>query len=127
MNQEIKKLWVDALRSGRYEQGVGVLRDRADKYCCLGVLCELAVEANVLERAEPDIEGVYSYHGPLAGSDDSSVILLPVSVMHWAGLEGSAEVLVRSESRWGGERLLSGLNDSGETFEYIASVIEEEL
>ena len=44
MNPEIKQRWVEALRSGKYEQGRGVLREFRDgkfHYCCLGVLCDL--------------------------------------------------------------------------------------
>jgi hypothetical protein len=40
--------WIEALRSGQYEQGQNYLRV-GSRYCCLGVLCEIAgVEA---ERA----------------------------------------------------------------------------
>ena len=35
------KEWVKALRSGEYQQGRGCLRSRDDKFCCLGVLCDL--------------------------------------------------------------------------------------
>lgn len=38
MNKEIKQKWLEALRSGRYEQGTGRLRSNHGKYCCLGVL-----------------------------------------------------------------------------------------
>lgn len=44
MNKTFKKKWVKALRSGKYEQGNGVLRmkeDGEDKFCCLGVACDL--------------------------------------------------------------------------------------
>src|SRR5690242_16385148 len=41
MNQDIKKKWVDALKSGEYTQGQFVLRSFEDTYCCLGVLCDL--------------------------------------------------------------------------------------
>jgi hypothetical protein len=40
MNDVIRRRWVRALRSGRYEQGRGLLK-RRNRYCCLGVLCEL--------------------------------------------------------------------------------------
>ena len=40
MHQEIKAKWITALRSGDYKQGTGQLKD-GDKYCCLGVLCDL--------------------------------------------------------------------------------------
>lgn len=33
--------WVEALRSGKYEQGEYQLRTEDDKFCCLGVLCEV--------------------------------------------------------------------------------------
>lgn len=41
MNPEVKKLWVEALRSGNFKQGRGFLQPTEDKYCCLGVLCRL--------------------------------------------------------------------------------------
>lgn len=40
-----RKRWVDALRSGRYRQTRGALRDRAntknEAFCCLGVMCDV--------------------------------------------------------------------------------------
>lgn len=36
--KEIKQKWLDALRSGQYEQGHGKLKTDDGKYCCLGVL-----------------------------------------------------------------------------------------
>ena len=45
MNPEVKKLWVEALRGGKYVQGKGKLhyisKDGQEKFCCLGVLCDL--------------------------------------------------------------------------------------
>jgi len=44
MNEEIKAKWLDALRSGKYQQTTNVLRRErhgAASYCCLGVLCEV--------------------------------------------------------------------------------------
>jgi hypothetical protein len=39
MPKELKQKWVDALRSGKYEQGEGQLYDRDNKcYCVMGVL-----------------------------------------------------------------------------------------
>lgn len=40
MDTEIKRKWVEALRSGEYMQAQGKLR-RSDGYCCLGVLCDV--------------------------------------------------------------------------------------
>lgn len=41
MDPKVKARWVEALRSGKYGQGVGMLRDKDGHYCCLGVLCEV--------------------------------------------------------------------------------------
>ncbi len=41
MNPEIKAKWVAALRSGQYQQGAEYLENDG-RYCCLGVLCEVA-------------------------------------------------------------------------------------
>lgn len=41
MNAELKAKWLEALRSGKYQQTDRALRDN-NGYCCLGVLCEVA-------------------------------------------------------------------------------------
>lgn len=33
------KLWLKALRSGKFDKGVGRLEESPGKYCCLGVAC----------------------------------------------------------------------------------------
>ncbi len=43
MNTELKVKWVAALRSSKYQQTMGQLAtDDGAKFCCLGVLCEVA-------------------------------------------------------------------------------------
>lgn len=39
--RSLKKKWLEALRSGEYQQGEGHLFEN-DTYCCLGVLCKIA-------------------------------------------------------------------------------------
>lgn len=41
MLKETRDKWVEALRSGDYEQGRDVLCDEENRYCCLGVLNEV--------------------------------------------------------------------------------------
>lgn len=41
MNPAIKHKWVEALRSGEYKQAGGHLKTSDNRYCCLGVLCEV--------------------------------------------------------------------------------------
>ncbi len=44
MDKELKAKWISALKSGNYKQGTGCLKKTVlgeNKYCCLGVLCDL--------------------------------------------------------------------------------------
>lgn len=42
MKAELKAKWIEALRSDRFSQLKGALRDENDGRCCLGVLYEIA-------------------------------------------------------------------------------------
>ena len=63
MDQRIKKLWVERLRSS-IRQGRGRLatlrEDGEFEYCCLGVLCEIAIEEKVISSMVTE-EGVFRY------------------------------------------------------------------
>src|SRR5579859_5395879 len=41
ITEELKTEWVEALRSGKYVQGTGYLRDANEQFCCLGVLADI--------------------------------------------------------------------------------------
>lgn len=115
MKPEIKKIWVDALRSGKYQQGKGCLY-RDGKFCCLGVACEEAVKAGVEVEKYCDDQGRISY--------DTVALTLPSSVRTWMGLKNNdprvQTTLNGIESKW----FLSALNDGGKTFAEIADLIE---
>ena len=52
MKPEIKKVWLKALRSGKYRKGRNMLMYKEHghkRYCCLGVLSELAVQQGVIK------------------------------------------------------------------------------
>lgn len=55
MDKAIKRKWVKALRSGKYKQAREALK-RGDRYCCLGVLCNVLGAEWV--RLEGDIAAV---------------------------------------------------------------------
>jgi hypothetical protein len=102
MKPEVKQMWLEALRSGKYKQGKEQLRD-GDKFCCLGVLCELS--------------GL-----PYLSNDGT----LPSDVMEWAGLDRTSPT-VKYKSRFAPE-YLSDLNDRGNYgFKRIANLIERYL
>lgn len=106
MLNDIAKEWVKALRSGEYTQGRSCLR-RADNFCCLGVLCDLAVEAGVIPAPEKSSSGpiCYTYDG-MAGAPSGKV-------MTWAGLYNPVALM--------------DLNDKEKaSFEVIADFIESE-
>lgn len=119
MNREIRDRWIAALRSGKYQQGKYSLR-RDERYCCLGVLCELAVQDGIIERYDPLNDHVYDF-GDENGSSNGA---LPPTVVRWAGLHDSIP-LVRFA---GNEHGLASLNDSiGLNFNQIAQIIEQQL
>lgn len=61
MDAALKAQWVDALRSGRYEQGQGQLR-REGKYDCIGVLADL-VDPNGWMSCQPKDGMADRWHG----------------------------------------------------------------
>ena len=62
MKSNRKKLWVAALRSGKYEQGKEYLR-WGNKFCCLGVLADLISpeEWRKSSRNLPNTEDTYAW------------------------------------------------------------------
>lgn len=123
MNPEVKKLWVKALRSGKYKQGTGVLHRTDDRFCCLGVLCEVAIKQGVQLSTKIDEDlGFYYY-------DDADAVL-PEKVQKWAELEvANPDVYIRQPPYSFGNVLtsLAELNDDRFSFEEIAKVIEDQL
>jgi hypothetical protein len=117
MNREIAKLWTEALRSGQYEQAIMHLR-YDDKFCCLGVLCDLH------NKQHPEIkwEGVEGLGGlsDYLGSDTT----LPEEVRAWAGMKSGEGSYLVGEGNF--ENLVLK-NDDGETFSNIAEIIDEHV
>lgn len=118
MDLEVKKKWINALRSGDYEQGRNRLCSD-EGFCCLGVLCDISG----LGKWESAGDGAKAYVTPY--DDYRQLYSLPASVRNWAGFE---TILMFPEVFVDGERrMLSTLNDEGRTFEQIAQLIEENL
>lgn len=100
MNKRVKKLWIKALKSGKYKQTIRTLHDQ-NGYCCLGVLC------NIYNREK-------GYGGVKNGS------FLTSGVMKWAGLESDNPLI--------GTQHAGALNDILKlTFNEIADKIESNL
>lgn len=123
MDPEYKAEWLKRLRSGEYEQGKRYL-NKDDKFCCLGVLCEIGVERGILVSDSEN--GITEYR--TVGSRNEGpprAANLPGDFSHKLGLGGYPEpVVVRDD---GDAVSLAVLNDMGMTFPKIADLIEEQL
>ena len=134
MNTEIKARWTAALRSGEYPQAEGRLR-ATEGFCCLGVLCDLAVKDGIIAEKAPSLD---SYGGGWDYGETANNLDLPQAVMDWAGL-GQPNPDVNRDSLPAGaftgdpsDQPKSGpnlalLNDSGTPFDVIADIIDQQL
>jgi hypothetical protein len=130
MHQHIKKLWVDALRSGNYQQGARHLRS-GDGYCCLEVLCDLHDQSKNgpgwAEEAMARVPDSFFYDKVLEHlkRNDWTYLgydaRLPLEVCKWAGIIpcGLTDASV--------EIKLSQMSDGGASFDEIADFIEQNL
>jgi|SRR5882672_319468 len=84
--EEVRTAWAFALESGEYPQGKLYLNNN-DQFCCLGVLCELAVKAGMTERGT---EILVRYEDK-NGYGDASTQYAPTGVRMWAGLSSSEQ------------------------------------
>lgn len=89
VNEENLALWLEALRSGKYEQTDSRLAvkypDGPIRYCCLGVGCEVAgVERIDVTDDEGKPTGEYAF-GKVQATD-----LAPLDFIEWLGLSPDA-------------------------------------
>lgn len=101
MKKEAAQKWVEALRSGKYKQGVGMLRNAKDEYCCLGVLC--------------DINGFSPMY---------TDFYVPKELQSILEMKSSIGTF-KSANKFQNEYNLSKLNDDGVSFLGIADLIEK--
>lgn len=129
MNPEIKAKWLEALRSGEYQQGRERLGSASGSYCCLGVLCDLAVKEGV---ARWDDSVVTDEHVAIDAAGRRAWAELPLGVAEWADIRDSAgdpdgNPWVDDPAHDGERNTLASLNDSGVSFREIADIIEAQL
>lgn len=125
MKPEVKTIWVEALKSGEYKQGRGSLHYTVgtdDLFCCLGVLCDLAVKAGIIPAPTVDksaLSDVTYYY-------DGNGFTLPEPVQDWAEIDANGRLPKESEYP-ANNNYLSKQNDGGVSFERIAGMIEDQL
>lgn len=125
MKQNIMKKWVKALRSGKFKQGTGTLKQYNRKgkaeHCCLGVLCELyngemrKNKKKTLPEKVYDNDSDFSYGYSRFGGKKED---LPQEVMKWAAINNRLGQVGK------GGNCLADLNDTGYKFNTIADIIE---
>lgn len=125
LNPRVKRLWLRALRSGRYRKATVWLCRRPTKtqpdygFCCLGVLVDVAVlDGADVEWVAPgspayDRRGMRAVSTASPGDWNSS--LTPNVVIAWANLDRAAQ------------KVLTRLNDHGRSHLQIADWIEKNL
>jgi hypothetical protein len=132
MKNHIMKKWVRALRSGKYKQGSGTLKQynskRQAQHCCLGVLCELYNKdmkknkkktlPETIHYQDSDFSFGYTRFGNKR--DD-----LPKEVIKWSGMKNSLGEFVSVNNPAYDQHNLSDLNDTGRKFKTIANIIEK--
>ena len=128
MKPELKQAWIEALRSGKYEQGTGLLKrdyshmntEAGATYCCLGVLLEVASEKGILE-----VE--FCKDLPESSGTSAKVFFENDYYAHLRG-EYTFDVRERLELTYEQEAELISMNDTQrKSFLQIAEWIEENL
>ena len=113
MDQELKQKWVDALRSGNYEQTTRQLRGSEDKFCCLGVL------ANIVDPDAWELRGnTWLWNG--------SAMVLPRITRKELGFVEYQDHR-SDEYRALEQGYYSAMNDAGKSFSDLADEIEQNL
>jgi hypothetical protein len=107
MNEAMQEV-IKRLRSGTIKQTAGVLGMSDGSRCCLGVMCDVAVEHGVIPAPLSTASGSLSYKGNIGA--------LPVNARKYFGLN-------YTDGQYGSNSL-AHKNDSGSTFWEIADIIE---
>jgi len=109
MNQEIKQRWIEALRSGEYQQGKESLY-HCGKFCCLGVLTDLYIKEHGLQWKQ-DSADLWSFE------EEGGV--LPRSVQKRSGIDFPNPTILSDRA--------TDHNDNYDlSFNEIAALIEED-
>lgn len=113
MNPQLKQSWIEALRSKRYHQGRGLLRERSrtvTRHCAMGVLFDLVATAAQWARMSTTVTRSATKEVVEEASG-----YIPPEILGEIGMSNVQQALV------------AGLNDCGRTFEEIADLIENDF
>ena len=103
------EVWVNALRSGKYQQGKKRLKTD-DQFCCLGVLCDISGLSEWKKRPDDKEEYLGAY------------ALLNKPIMDWSGMQNDSGYVSHGINY---DFQLTNLNDKGSSFAELADIIEK--
>jgi len=129
INLTIIKEWIEALRSGEYQQGKYSLKINEDIYCCLGVLCD-KVKPKEWKQREGEEYIIY---------DEKET--LPIEIREILEVEGRGGNFYINSENTELRKILQGVDcddyeyfelaelndDYGLTFDQIADILEAEF
>ena len=112
----LQEEWLQALESGKYEQGIGRLHTTStvqgqDAFCCLGVACDL------IKEKFPELVSINRFSDGLVSYNEETSVL-PVKVMVQMNF-----INQNPDIEW--EHSLASMNDSGKSFCTIAHAIRK--
>lgn len=123
INKKRLRLWLDALRSGDYQQGSGSLRPSQDAYCCLGVLCDVYQRETGNGEFDVDRQGFFA-----AGEFDEACP--PRAVLDWIGCDDLDGDFLVTPDECDKKKNVVALNDGHfcekRSFAEIADLLENE-
>lgn len=124
----LQKAWLDRLENGKHKKYMGFLTKLNEKtgepiaHCCLGVLCEVALEKKVLKRRQISISETHPrrYY-------DGEDCYLPKKVKDAARMHSSSGELEGMKFYLDNESslTLAQMNDNGVSHKRIAKFIRE--
>lgn len=126
INKDRLRLGLEALRSGEYRQARSTLvavDDNGDRrFCCLGVMCDVALKNGIENLEECDRVYDVGYRDVREGGEAwAEYSVLPKLVREWYGFDRTVPMVMVDEDY----RELTYLNDAqGWDFEKIADAIE---
>lgn len=146
--QDFIRKWIENLRSGQFTQGQGALHVKGengepDKFCCLGIACQIAVKEGILPEPKlrqhainTDLNGqdeaihieAYAYHTITPTTQTFGV--LPLTLATFLNVSNDPNVNLKyvehfkNRKHFKDHATLSELNDEGLTFEQLATIIE---
>lgn len=117
MRKDVAKKWARELRSGKYAKGTDAL-NASGKFCCLGVLCELAIKNGVVVDKLTDEDTDVTYDGEYGS--------LPVAVQEWAEMQSQDGFFYDEKGTQTKRKNLTIVNDKMKYgFGRIADIIEK--